>query len=98
MHYGRGGIEGTGGRRHGRAAFHGAKLRAENAATALEVARSDTYQYLKNLRSENHKHIDAGGVIIRSLDVDQAAVSRLDQFEALAGQNAQAVFEPMERE
>lgn len=66
--------------------------------TDLETARADTYEYLKNLRSRISKHIDAGGGIIDSVEVDQSAFSYLDQFEALAGRNAQAVFEQMEWE
>ena len=43
-------------------------------------------------------YIDSGGDIIGSVDVDQSGFSYLDQFEALAGRNAQAVFEQMEWE
>jgi glyoxylase-like metal-dependent hydrolase (beta-lactamase superfamily II) len=67
-------------------------------ATDLETARTDTYEYLKNLRSQIRKHIEADGAIIDSVKVDQSAFSHLDQFEALAGRNAQAVFEQMEWE
>jgi glyoxylase-like metal-dependent hydrolase (beta-lactamase superfamily II) len=67
-------------------------------ATDLETARTDTYEYLKNLRSQIKKHIEADGAIIDSVKVDQSAFSHLDQFEALAGRNAQAVFEQMEWE
>lgn len=67
-------------------------------ATTLNVAQADTYDYLKNLRSQIGAHIDAGGDIIDSVNVDQSAFSYLDQFEALAGRNAQAVFEQMEWE
>lgn len=66
--------------------------------TDLAAARRDTYDYLTNLRSRIGKHIEAGGSIISSVEVDQSAFSHLDQFEALAGRNAQAVFEQMEWE
>lgn len=67
-------------------------------ATSMAVARADTYAYLANLRLRIGEHIDAGGDIIGSVDVDQSAFSHLDQFDALAGRNAQAVFEQMEWE
>lgn len=64
----------------------------------LERARADTYDYLANLRDRMRAHIDAGGDIIGSVEVDQAAFRHLEQFEALAGRNAQAVFQQMEWE
>lgn len=67
-------------------------------ATTLEVARADTYDYLINLRTQIGEHIESGGGIIESMKVDQSAFKYLDQFEALAGRNAQAVFEQMEWE
>ncbi|MFP1632142.1 MBL fold metallo-hydrolase [Zhengella sp. ZM62] len=66
--------------------------------TTLERARSDTWDYLANLRDRMRAHIDAGGDIIGSVKVDQSAFSHLEQFEALAGRNAQAVFQQMEWE
>jgi glyoxylase-like metal-dependent hydrolase (beta-lactamase superfamily II) len=65
-------------------------------ATTLAQARADTRDYLANLRARMREHIDAGGDIIGSVDVDQAEFSHLEQFEALAGRNAQAVFQQME--
>jgi glyoxylase-like metal-dependent hydrolase (beta-lactamase superfamily II) len=67
-------------------------------ATTLTQAQADTRDYLAKLRARMREHIDAGGDIIRSVDVDQTAFSHLDQFEALAGRNAQAIFQQMERE
>ncbi|EBA04204.1 hypothetical protein RB2150_06873 [Rhodobacterales bacterium HTCC2150] len=67
-------------------------------ATNLGKARADTYDYLKNLRTKIGEHIDEGGDIIGSVNVDQSAFDYLDQFDALAGRNAQAVFEQMEWE
>lgn len=67
-------------------------------ATTLAEARTDTRDYLVNLRNRIRDHIDGGGDIIKSVDVDQSTFSHLDQFEALAGRNAQAVFEQMEWE
>lgn len=67
-------------------------------ATTLAEARTDTRDYLLNLRDRIRDHIDGGGDIIKSVDVDQSTFSHLDQFEALAGRNAQAVFEQMEWE
>lgn len=67
-------------------------------ATTLEQAQADTRDYLAALRESMRAHIDAGGDIIGSVDVDQSAFHNLDQFEALAGRNAQAVFQQMEWE
>lgn len=66
--------------------------------TTLERARADTYDYLVNLRDRMRAHIDTGGDIIGSVEVDQAAFSHLEQFDTLAGRNAQAVFQQMEWE
>ena len=66
--------------------------------TTLERARADTYDYLGNLRDRMRAHIDAGGDIIGSVEVDQSAFSHLEQFDMLAGRNAQAVFQQMEWE
>lgn len=67
-------------------------------ATTLDRARSDTRDYLANLRDRIGAHLDAGGDIIGSVAVDQSAFAGLAQFQALAGRNAQAVFERMEWE
>lgn len=67
-------------------------------ATTLERATSDTYDYLVNLRTRMGEHIDEGGDIIGSVEVDQSAFAHLEQFEALARRNAQQVFEEMEWE
>lgn len=42
--------------------------------------------------------IDAGGDIIGSVEVDQSAFARLDQFDTLAGRKAQQAFTEMESE
>lgn len=65
-------------------------------ATTLERAQADTRDYLVNLREKIREHIDAGGDIIGSVDIDQSAFAHLDQFDALAKRNAQAAFEQME--
>lgn len=67
-------------------------------ATTLAAAKADTYDYLVNLRTQMAAHIDEGGDIIDAVKVDQSAFSHLAQFEALAGRNAQRVFEEMEWE
>jgi glyoxylase-like metal-dependent hydrolase (beta-lactamase superfamily II) len=66
--------------------------------TTLREAQADTRDYLANLRSRMREYIDGGGDIIGSVDVDQSEFGYLDQFEALAGRNAQTVFEQMEWE
>jgi len=67
-------------------------------ATTLARAQADTRDYLRNLRARIRAHIDAGGDIIGSVEVEQSAFSRLAQFDALARRNAQAVFQQMEWE
>jgi len=67
-------------------------------ATTLEQARADTYDYLVNLRSRIGDLLDEGGDIMQAPEIDQSAFARLDQFEMLAGRNAQATFEQMEWE
>lgn len=67
-------------------------------ATTLDRATRDTYDYLMNLRVQIGALIETGGDIIASPKVDQSAFSHLAQFEALAGRNAQTVFQQMEWE
>lgn len=66
--------------------------------TTLATAQADTRDYLLNLRTRIRDHIDNGGDIIASVEVDQTAFTYLDQFDALARRNAQAVFQQMEWE
>ena len=68
------------------------------APTRLDRAKADTYDYLVNLRARMRAHIDAGADIIGAPKVDQTQFAYLEQFEALAGRNAQAVFAEMEFE
>jgi glyoxylase-like metal-dependent hydrolase (beta-lactamase superfamily II) len=67
-------------------------------ATTLETAKADTYDYLVNLRDRIGEHIEAGGDMITSVEVDQSAFDYLEQFDALARRNAQQVFSEMEWE
>lgn len=64
--------------------------------TTLARAQADTRDYLVNLRTKMRAYIDEGGDIIGSVHVDQSDFAYLAQFEALAGRNAQAVFQQME--
>ncbi|MFP4044843.1 MAG: MBL fold metallo-hydrolase [Rhodosalinus sp.] len=66
--------------------------------TTMERARADTYAYLMNLRTQIRALIDAGGDIMAAPQVDQSAFAHLEQFEALAGRNAQTAFQQMEWE
>ncbi|TCP27469.1 MBL fold metallo-hydrolase [Rhodovulum adriaticum] len=66
--------------------------------TDLATATRDTRDYLSNLRDRMRAHIDAGGDIIGSVDVDQSAFADLDNFDQLAGRNAQEVYSQMEWE
>jgi len=66
--------------------------------TTPEQARADTYDYLVNLRRRIGDLIDAGGGIMEAPGVDQSGWTYLEQFDSLAGRNAQTTFEQMEWE
>ena len=66
--------------------------------TTLETATADSYDYLVNLRGRIGALIDDGGDIMEAPEVDQARWSYLEQFESLAGRNAQTTYEQMEWE
>lgn len=66
--------------------------------TTMDRARADTYDYLMNLREEIAALIDKSGDIMGAPQVDQSAFDYLEQFEALAGRNAQTAFQQMEWE
>lgn len=66
--------------------------------TTMDRARADTYDYLMNLRTQIGALIDEGGDIMAAPQVDQSAFSRLEQFDSLAGRNAQTAFQQMEWE
>jgi glyoxylase-like metal-dependent hydrolase (beta-lactamase superfamily II) len=67
-------------------------------ATDLATATRDTYDYLVNLRTQIGALIDEGGDIMEAPAIDQFAWSYLEQFDSLAGSNAQATYEEMEWE
>ena len=67
-------------------------------ATDLATARRDTYDYLVNLRTRIGALIEDGGDIMDAPAIDQSAWSYLEQFDSLAGRNAQATYEEMEWE
>ncbi len=67
-------------------------------ATTLEQATRDTYDYLMNLRTRIAALIEEGGDIIAAPQVDQSAFSYLEQFDSLAGRNAQTAYQQMEWE
>jgi len=66
--------------------------------TTMGRARDDTYEYLMNLRAQIGALLDSGGDIMAAPNVDQSAFSYLEQFEALAGRNAQTAYQKMEWE
>ena len=68
------------------------------APTDLATATRDTYDVLVNLRSQVGALIEDGGDIIDAPKVDQSAFSYLENFEGLAGRNAQEVYSQMEWE
>ncbi|NNU81678.1 MBL fold metallo-hydrolase [Halovulum dunhuangense] len=66
--------------------------------TTMEHARADTYDYLMNLRAQIGALLDKGGDIMAAPQVDQSAFAYLEQFDSLAGRNAQTAFQQMEWE
>ena len=66
--------------------------------TTLQRATAETRAYLVNLRTRIGTHIEAGGDMIGAVKVDQSTFKHLEQFDALARRNAQAVFAEMEFE
>lgn len=68
------------------------------APTDLARATAETLDYLKHLRQTMGAYIDEGGDMQGSTQIDQSAFAHLEQFEALAGRNAQQVFSEMEWE
>lgn len=66
--------------------------------TTLAQARADTYDYLMNLRAQIGALIDEGGDIMAAPQVDQSAFAYLQQFDSLAGRNAQTAYQQMEWE
>lgn len=67
-------------------------------ATDLATATRDTLDYLVNLRTQIGALIDEGGDIMDAPGIDQSGWSYLEQFDSLAGRNAQATYEQMEWE
>lgn len=62
----------------------------------MSRARADTFDYLMNLREQIRTLIDDGGDILQSPHVEQSAFAYLQQFETLAGRNAQQAYQQME--
>lgn len=67
-------------------------------ATDLPTATRDTHDYLVNLRTRIGELIEDGGDIMDAPKIEQSAWAYLEQFDSLAGRNAQATFEEMEWE
>jgi hypothetical protein len=67
-------------------------------ATTLEHATADTYDYLVNLRTQIGALIEEGGDIMDAPNIDHSAFEYLEQFDSLAGRNAQTTYEQMEWE
>jgi len=67
-------------------------------ATTLKQATADTYDYLVNLRTRIGTLIEEGGDIMDAPNIDQSAFAYLEEFDSLAGRNAQTTYEQMEWE
>lgn len=61
-------------------------------------ATADTYDYLVNLRAQIGALIEEGGDIMDAPNIDQSAFAYLEQFDRLAGRNAQTTYERKEWE
>jgi glyoxylase-like metal-dependent hydrolase (beta-lactamase superfamily II) len=66
--------------------------------TDLAGAKKDTYDYLVYLRQAVADFMDDGGDMTNIGKIDQSAFSYLQNFDALAGRNAQQVYMEMEWE
>lgn len=66
--------------------------------TTLARAEAETLNYLVHLRKQIRDHIDSGGDIMDSVDVDQTPFVAFEVFDQLARRNAQQVFQEMEWE
>lgn len=68
------------------------------APTTMDRAHADTYDYLMSLRARIGALLDEGGDIMAAPQVDQSDFAYLEQFDSLAGRNAQTAFQQMEWE
>jgi glyoxylase-like metal-dependent hydrolase (beta-lactamase superfamily II) len=68
------------------------------APTDLKTATHQTYDYLLNIRNKMAELLENGGDMIKAPTIDQSAFAHLEQFDSLAGRNAQQVFSEMEWE
>lgn len=66
--------------------------------TTLERADADTYGYLKFLRQQVTEFYENGGDLSKIGTIDQSRYSYLQNFDNLAGRNAQQVFTELEWE
>ncbi|PWQ95417.1 MBL fold metallo-hydrolase [Leucothrix pacifica] len=64
--------------------------------SVLETATINTYQYLLFLRAKVAEILDNDGGMVDATKIDQSEYEYLENFETIAGRNAQAVFEQME--
>ena len=67
-------------------------------ATSMSRAKSDTYEYLVNLRKAVTDFRDNGGDISEISKIDQSKYAHLPNYDTLAGRNAQQVYSELEWE
>lgn len=67
-------------------------------ATNLSRAKSDTYDYLVDLRQAVSDFKDNGGDISEISKIDQSKYAHLPNYDTLSGRNAQQVFSELEWE
>lgn len=68
------------------------------APTTLDRARADTLDYLVFLRETIREFMDNGGDITQIGSIDQSRFDYMENFEDLAGRNAQRVYSELEWE
>ncbi len=66
--------------------------------TTLQRAKKETRDYLSSLRQKVAQFLEAGGDITDISQIEQDAFSQLENFDLLAGRNAQQVYTEMEFE
>ena len=66
--------------------------------TTLEVANTDTYDYLTTLRKTVVEYMAACGGIEEVNRIDQSKFSYLENYDQLKNRNAQKIYEEIEFE
>lgn len=74
------------------------RWRLRSCGSAYQCRQSSKRRHRGNLRTRIGALIEDGGDIMDAPKIDQQAWSYLEQFDSLAGRNAQTTYEQMEWE